>query len=206
MRFSINARRRGLRASLVAVALAAFAQASTSDALEPFSKPSREQLRRLERLDPYVEYFTSLTYGPEEAMVSSDFIRALILIESGGKPQARSKMGARGVTQILPSTARSALGQLAGTRNFRFVDERVFEAFHPDLLEDPAINILIACHLSATYHAMYDGRTDLVAAAWNAGPGAVARYGNRPPPYPETLKLIKRLERTIRYLDGLQVN
>jgi soluble lytic murein transglycosylase-like protein len=175
-------------------------------AVEPYARPSSEQLRRLQELEPYVRYFTSLSYGPQRARVSGEFIRALILIESGANTEARSAMGARGVTQILPSTAREVLRELAGTRDFLFVDEEVFHSFHPELLKDPAINILIACYLAATYHDMYDGRTDLVVAAWNAGPGAVARFGNKPPPYRETLKLIKRVEHTMDYLGSVQLN
>src|SRR3989304_2063400 len=87
---------------------------------------------------------------------------------------ALARFGARGVTQILPSTARSVLRTLASMdHDFRYIDEGVFERFEPDDLHDPALNILIACYLTATYQAMYDGRTDLVISAWNAGPGAV---------------------------------
>jgi soluble lytic murein transglycosylase-like protein len=53
---------------------------------------------------------------------------------------------------------------------------------------------------------MYDGRTDLVVSAWNAGPGAVAKYGNSPPPFRETRLLIKRVEDTIGFLGKPQVN
>jgi soluble lytic murein transglycosylase-like protein len=129
------------------------------------------------------------------------------LTESGGDPAALSPFGARGVTQILPSTARSVLERLASMqRDFRYIDESVFEEFEADDLHDPALNILIACCLTATYHAMYDGRTDLIVSAWNAGPGAVAKYGNSPPPFPETRHLIRRVENTIDYLDRVQAN
>jgi len=188
------------------VMVTGIAAARSASAVETFSQPSEEQLARLRALEPFVHYFTSLSYGPQGAKTSREFIRALILIESGADPGARSPMGARGVTQILPSTARAVLRELVGTRDYLFIDESAFRQFHPDLLDDPALNILIACYLSATYHAMYDGRTDLVVAAWNAGPGAVARYGNKPPPYPETQKLIQRVKRTISYLDRVQVN
>jgi soluble lytic murein transglycosylase-like protein len=58
----------------------------------------------------------------------------------------------------------------------------------------------MACYLSATYHAQYDGSTELVVSAWNAGPGAVQRYGGKPPPYPETQAMIVRLTGYISYL------
>ncbi len=164
-------------------------------------RPSAAQLARLYRLEPYIRYFSSLRYGPGTEPVSADYIRALVLAESGGDPQARSSRGARGVAQIMPSTARMALRALARLeRDFLYIDERVFEDFEADDLYDPALNLLIACYLSANYHTMYDGRPELMAAAWNAGPGAVARYGNRPPPYPETQGLIRRLRFTMDVL------
>ena len=199
----------GVRTFVVvaAAAVALVAGGSRAWAGEGSGKPSEEQLRMLERLEPYVRYFTSLTYGPDGATAPDDLIRALILIESGADPDARSPMGARGLTQIIPSTARHALDQLASAdADFEFVDEGLFATFEPEHLHDPALNILIACHLAAQYHAMYDGRTELVVAAWNAGPGAVARYGNSPPPYPETLKLIERVDSMIDYLGQLQTN
>jgi soluble lytic murein transglycosylase-like protein len=149
-----------------------------------------------------VRYFTSLTYGPNHARVSADYIRALILVESAGLRTAESPRGAKGLTQILPQTAQLALAELARDGvDYLYIDERVFRNFHPDDLYDPALNILIACHLSATYHAMYDGDTELIVSAWNAGPGAVARYGNQPPPYDETRGMIGRILGYLTYLD-----
>jgi len=165
------------------------------------SRPSASQLRRLYHLEPYVRYFTSLSYGRSGARVSADYIRALILSESSGRHAARSGKGARGVTQIIPTTAKAVVAELARDgRDFLYIDETVFADFKPDDLYDPALNILIACYLSATYHARYDGKTELVVSAWNAGPGAVARYGNQPPPYKETLGMIGRIQGFLDYL------
>jgi len=162
-------------------------------------QPSQDQLDRLQRFEPYVRYFSSLSYGG--ARVSPDYIRALILTESGGEPSAMSVKGARGLTQITLSTARTvAEGLLAVGYDFHYIDERDLEALEAEDLFDPAVNILMACYLSATYQAMYEGRMELMVSAWNAGPGAVSRYGNEPPPYPETLAMIARLGGYISYL------
>lgn len=53
-------------------------------------EPIRAQLERLSAAEQYIAYFTSLSYGPSDARVSADYIRALILTESGADPQARS--------------------------------------------------------------------------------------------------------------------
>ena len=165
------------------------------------SEPSARQLERLVRAEPYIRYFTSLAYGPDDARIPADYIRALILTESSGHASARSAKGARGLTQIIPSTARAVLKKLAKRRyDFLYVDEKVFQSFQPEDLYDPALNILIACYLSATYHGWYEGSTELVVSAWNAGPGAVARFGNEVPPYAETRGMIDRLKGFMAYL------
>jgi soluble lytic murein transglycosylase-like protein len=196
------------RLALLATATLALAPtfgvlASARPALEP---PSRSQLERLYELDPYVRYFTARTYGPQQTRVPANYIRALILTESGTDVMARSPVGARGLTQIMPPTAREALDELARDGGeFAFVDSRIYEQFAEDDLFDPAVNILIACHLTAKYLAKYDQDTDLVVSAWNAGPTAVARHGRRPPPYPETLTTIARVNHYVRFLRGTSI-
>ncbi len=183
-------------ALLAVIFLGALFAASRADAsmdarIDP-RQPSQVQLLRLRMLQPYIEYFTSLSYGPNESRVSPDYLKALILTESGGDHWAHSRRGARGLTQIIPATARRAVAELAAKgEDYLYIDERIFEDFNPDYLYEPAVNLLIACHLSATYQERFDGRTDLVAAAWNAGPGSVA--DNQPPPYTETRNLISRV-------------
>jgi soluble lytic murein transglycosylase-like protein len=164
-------------------------------------KPSPAQLERLSEVEPYIRYFTSLSYGPAGTKVPADYIRALILTESGADTLAQSKKGARGLTQITSTTAARVASDLkeAGV-DYLYIDEAMFDEFHADHLHDPALNILIACYLNATYHHWYDGRRDLMISAWNAGPGAVRRYGNEPPPYPETQATIFKVESYLSYL------
>jgi len=91
-------------------------------------EPTRDQLIQLYTLEPYIRYFTSLTYGPNQARVSPAYMKALILTESAGDLYAHSSKGARGLTQILPSTARRVVRELAAEGyNYLYIDERSFE-------------------------------------------------------------------------------
>lgn len=96
-------------------------------------------------------------------------MRAVMTAESGGDPEARSPVGAIGLMQLMPSTARE-LG----------VDP-----------EDPAQNL----EGGAKYLASLVSRFGLSGgvAAYNAGPGAVAQHRGKVPPYPETQAYVQRV-------------
>ena len=163
-------------------------------------KPTEIHLARLRQYEHYIEYFAGQGYGPSQSRVSPEYIRALILTESAGQKFAVSHKGARGLTQIMPQTGRMAAAEiLASGVDYDFVDEQKLVRYNADLLYDPAVNILIACYLSSLYHTDYRGSHELVAAAWNAGPGAVARYGNVTPPYQETRGMVARLVSYLNY-------
>lgn len=99
--------------------------------------------------------------------IPPDLFARLVQQESGWNPKARSNKGALGLAQLMPATART-LG----------VNPR-----------DPAQNL----DGGARYlRQMYDrfGRWPLALAAYNAGPGAVQKYGGIPP-YRETQNYVK---------------
>lgn len=103
-------------------------------------------------------------------------LHAVIYQESRYKQQARSHVGARGLMQIMPGT-----GADLGVKN----------AGH---LYDPAVNIDAGARLLKQLWTKYKGRFDLVLAAYNAGPGAVAKYGNSVPPYRETRDYVVKVQ------------
>ena len=196
-------RSRASAALLAGAMLLVSAPASAKQFTTQLRKPSASQLERLARYEPYIDYFTSIAYGPAGNTVSPEYIRALILTESAAEKFAVSNKGARGLTQIMPDTGRLAAQDIiASGLDFEYVDERRLVRYNADLLYDPAVNILIASYLGALYHADYSGRVDLVAAAWNAGPQAVARYGYRMPPYEETQGMVLRLVGFLNYFDA----
>ena len=97
----------------------------------------------------------SETYG-----ISEDLLKAVGYVESRFNPYDTSSSGAMGIMQLMPETAAS-LG--------------VTDAY------DPYQNIMGAAKLLNGLSDLYDGDITLMLAAYNAGAGAVKKYGGVPP-------------------------
>ena len=104
-----------------------------------------------------------LTDAADAARLSPDLIEAVAWRESGLRPRVASVTGAIGEMQLMPGTART-LG----------VDPR-----------DSRQNYAGGATYLAQLLKRYNGDVILALAAYNAGPGAVDRYGGVPP-YKET--------------------
>lgn len=96
--------------------------------------------------------------------VNPALIYGLMRAESAMQPDALSPAGARGLLQLMPGTAR----EVASRHRLRFNGSG-------DLM-DPAINIPLGIAHLAELQDRYDGNWVLVAAAYNAGVNAVARW------------------------------
>jgi len=97
------------------------------------------------------------------AGLPADFLQGLMREESAMDPRARSPVGARGLVQLMPATARQVAKSL-GIKRFAI-----------DRLWEPATNL----RLGSTYLGRMQqqfGHPGLAAAAYNAGPGAVSRW------------------------------
>ncbi|HEV7857010.1 MAG TPA: lytic transglycosylase domain-containing protein [Pyrinomonadaceae bacterium] len=99
--------------------------------------------------------------------------------ESHFNPRVVSPKGARGLMQLMPGT-----GARFGVRN----------PF------DPAQNISAGTRYMKDLLGQFNGRVDLVLASYNAGEGAVIKYGHNVPPYRETRDYVKRI--SARYGQG----
>ncbi|MFE8646310.1 lytic transglycosylase domain-containing protein [Sphingomonas sp. NCPPB 2930] len=107
--------------------------------------------------------------------LDSRLLHAIIRVESNGNPRARSRAGALGLMQVMPGT-----GARYGVKN-------------PADLMQPDVNIDVGARYLSDLSRMFGDRLDLVVAAYNAGEGAVIRYGRAVPPYAETQDYVQRV-------------
>ena len=105
--------------------------------------------------------------------VRTDLVRAVMQVESGFNPFARSPKGAVGLMQLMPATALRF-----GVRN----------AFNP--IENIRAGVAYLRELLDRYQ----DNEQLALAAYNAGPGAVDKYGQTVPPYRETQNYVSRIK------------
>ena len=111
--------------------------------------------------------------------VDPDLVHAVILTESRYQPEAQSHKGAMGLMQLMPATAR-----LYGVK----------DPWSPSQNIDGGVR-----HLRDLLRHYDD--IELALAAYNAGKGAVKKYGNTIPPYKETQTYVAR---AISYMDKLK--
>lgn len=121
----------------------------------------------------YRERFDDLIVEHAEAKgIRPDLVRAVVQVESGYNPGALSVKGAMGLMQLMPGTA-AGLGV-----------KRPF---------DPEENIRGGVAYLRQLLDRFGGNEELALAAYNAGPEAVGRYGNRIPPYRETRDYVRKV-------------
>ncbi|HEX3011900.1 MAG TPA: lytic transglycosylase domain-containing protein [Syntrophomonadaceae bacterium] len=114
----------------------------------------------------------------EKYGVDQNVIKAVIKQESSFDPNAVSSCGAQGLMQLMPSTAKSL-----GVNNPFNAEE----------------NVMAGTHYLKQKLDEFNGDLHLALAAYNAGSGAVHKYGGVPP-YKETRAYVDRIIKSVNYL------
>jgi len=111
--------------------------------------------------------YSALVWGAaRQTSLDPALVHAVIFVESRYDAAARSPKGAIGLMQVLRETA-ARYGVADPARS-------------------PEANVTAGTRYLQDLMQLFDGRLDLVLAAYNAGENAVVRYGHRIPPYRET--------------------
>ena len=113
---------------------------------------------------------------------------AVAAAESAFNDKAVSSKGALGLMQVMPATAE------------RYGVASRSSAAGEHAVMEPKVNAQVGSRYLADLLLMFDGDHELALAAYNAGEGAVIRYGRQIPPYPETQQYVAKVMRIYRSL------
>jgi soluble lytic murein transglycosylase-like protein len=136
--------------------------------------PSKRSLNRIGKYTDIIDEAAD-TYG-----VDSNVIRSVILTESAGNEKAISGVKAKGLMQLMDSTAEDM-----GVKN----------------IWDPKENIFGGTKYLSQMLRQYNGDLKLALASYNAGPGNVEKYDGIPP-FEETKNYINRVLGYLNHLNG----
>jgi len=145
----------------------------------------------------FIRMYYPLKYGEEiderakERGLDPDLVRALILQESYYNPKAKSHVGATGLMQLMPPTAKDHASRL----HIPFATSR---------LDNPDVNIRLGTFHLKMLVDMFSGNTYLAVASYNAGQGNVMKWRRAAPrkpideflesmPFQETRNYVKRV-------------
>ncbi len=127
--------------------------------------PSDRSVERFTRYNQWIREAATLYQIPEE------LIRAVIKVESDYDPRAVSSAGAQGLMQLMPPTA---------------LRMQIRDSF------DPRLNIFGGVRYLRILANHFNGDIEHTVAGYNAGEGAVMRYGGIPP-YEETQHYVMKV-------------
>jgi soluble lytic murein transglycosylase-like protein len=137
------------------------------------------------------KYAEPIEQYSKERGLDPNLVRGLILQESYYNPEAKSRVGATGLMQLMPATASDHARRL----RIPFATSR---------LENPDVNVHLGTfHLKMLVN-MFKGNTYLAVASYNAGQGNVMKWQRAAPgkpldeflesiPFPETRNYVKRV-------------
>jgi len=133
-------------------------------------KLAAHQDPQLFRADP-TTYDRLIRRVASEHEVDFALVKAVMHVESGFNPYAKSHKGALGLMQLMPTTA---------------------QRYGIDDAYDPVNNVVAGVKHLKYLLTMFNHKHKLVLAAYNAGENAVSRYRGIPP-YPETQAYVRKV-------------
>lgn len=160
---------------------------------------------RLERYLYPFNYRAEIRAAAAEQQLDPFLIAAVILAESNFREKAVSPKGARGLMQLLPSTAQ-------------WLAEKNGESdFHPDKLFEPGYNIAAGSRYLAELMKQFNDNEVMALAAYNGGRGRVQRWleegtwdgseaGLEQIPFSETRAFVRRALKNYRSYRRLYEN
>jgi soluble lytic murein transglycosylase-like protein len=148
---------------------ASFASLATGTPATAATAPTAATGATASTLPAGTPFAAEITAAAQANGVDPALLAGLVKQESGFNPQAGSAAGARGLTQLMPGTAAGL-----GVQN----------------LLDPVQNLNGGAKYLKQQLDAFGGDVTKALAAYNAGPGAVQRFGGVPP-YAETQNYVK---------------
>jgi soluble lytic murein transglycosylase-like protein len=135
-------------------------------------KGDQKSVAKQKSLDERLKsYSTFIAEASEKHGVNENLIKAVIATESGARPKAESARNAKGLMQLVDSTATEM-----GVKN----------------VWDPRENILGGAKYLSRLLEKFDGDEQLALASYNAGPANVIKHGGVPP-FKETKEYVARV-------------
>ncbi len=122
--------------------------------------------------DRLAKYAPLIQRAAAKHNVPIELICGVVLQESNAKCRAKSPAGAQGLMQLMPATAK----RFGVTNSY-----------------DPAQNIEGGTKYLRFLLDRFDNNVELALAGYNAGEGAVEKYGNKIPPYKETQNYVPKV-------------
>lgn len=114
---------------------------------------------------PATPYDSIISDCASQFNVDPNLVKAVIRVESNFNPNAVSSAGAKGLMQLMPAT---------------------FNSLSSGDIFDPRTNVCAGTQYLSQMLSLFGNNAQLAEAAYNAGPGAVQKYHNNIPNYPET--------------------
>lgn len=154
---------------------------------EPSPQPenaSAEPVLATNTITGSLPFAAAVSAAAKQAALDPALLHAVITAESGHNPRAVSPCGAQGLMQLMPATSR----------RFGLSDPY-----------DPVQNLRAGASYLRELKAMFKGDLSLMLAAYNAGPGAVLRFGSRIPPFEETRRYVPKVLGIYRALSSRQM-